>query len=693
MKPLNTTGILYAFPIFIGAFLLFQVQPLMGKFILPWFGGSADVWTACMVFFQVLLLGGYLYAHLSRLLLPPKMQRILHLLLLAGAVAALPILPAASSRPQTIDHPSLQILLLLARSVGLPFFVLASTGPLLQHWFSRSHPDASPYWLYALSNAASLLALISYPFVFEPLLSRAAIAWIWSVILIGFAVFCGICAITSLRRDGSNPSLGFHNPESAGGDCPLSIAALPCWIALPAVASVELLAVTAKITQDIAPVPFLWILPLMLYLLSFILCFQSERLYFRPLWVSLFLLGLIAMGGAKYYSSRISDLAQIGVYLTALFACCMVCHGELYRLRPPPVKLTHYYLMIAAGGALGGIFVGGIAPRIFNTYLELPLGMLACCLLVFWLDKRPAFSRRPWRRWFWIAAISLAGCAAILLENSPAPGRGIPVLQRRNFFGVLTLWERNPNDPDRRHWLIQHGTTFHGMQFTDPQKQRWPTAYYGPQSGAGLALKCLPKQSHRRIGVVGLGAGTLAAYAKPHDLLCFYEINPAVQELAQTRFSYLSQCPGEVQIVMGDARLSLERQAPQQYDILLLDAFSSDAIPVHLLTVEAFETYLRHLRPDGVLAFHVSNMNLDLPRVVQRIARHVRMPSLFIHSAGSSKQGTLSSKWILLSRNREFLDRKELLDAAEPDGDRIPPTDLWTDDHINLLQIFHFRSN
>jgi len=493
MKLFKTTWILYAFPVFLGAFLLFQVQPLMGKFILPWFGGSAEVWTSCMLFFQILLLGGYAYAHLSRVFLPPKIQAVLHLLLLTGAVAAIPIIPSASSRPQSFDHPSIQILLLLARNVGLPYFVLASTGPLLQHWFSRTHPGVSPYRLYALSNAASLLALVSYPFLFEPLLNRAAQAQLWSAILIGFAIFCGICSVVSVLGRNSTPPNDPKNPAESTDPKILPGRTLFFWIALPAVASVELLAVTAKITQDIAPVPFLWILPLTLYLLSFIICFENERFYIRPLWVSLFLLCLIAVSVIWVYGNHISDLVQIGFYLAALFTCCMVCHGELFQLRPPPAKLTHYYLLIAAGGALGGAFVGGIAPRIFKTYMELHLGLLACCLLVFLLDKRPAFTHHPWRRKFWITAMLLAGFAAVLLDGVQSSNMGIPLLHQRNFFGVLTLLQQNQNIPELNSLVLQHGTTFHGKQFADPAKQLLPTSYYGKQSGVGLTLERVPR--------------------------------------------------------------------------------------------------------------------------------------------------------------------------------------------------------
>lgn len=674
---------IFAPAVFLGAFLLFQVQPLIGKYILPWFGGSPEVWTTCMLFFQVFLLGGYAYAHFIARYLKPRTQAVVHVVFIVAALAMLPIIPSAGWKPQGADLPTLRILLLLSACIGLPYFVLSATGPLMQNWFHRTNPTASPYRLYSLSNAGSLLALISYPFLIEPAFSRATQANIWSWSLGAFAIFAGVCAVRLWK---SNPLKNRQMSEANLSKQSPKLGTRLLWLALPAGASVELLAVTNKICQDVAVIPFLWILPLCIYLLSFIICFHHERWYVRPVFLGVFILSIIAVAFVRAWNVDLSVIQQIVMYSAVLFACCMVCHGELYRLRPAPQRLTGYYLMIATGGAIGGVFVAVIAPLVFNTYLELHLGLLACCLFVLLADEKSVL-RRGSRRWVWTGLIVAVGVVAVFAEGHRGDANKIAVSNTRNFFGVLTVWENDRADPAMHRYVLQHGTTFHGLQFVDPGKHSQPVAYFGKNSGAGLAIRFFRRKENRHIGVVGLGVGTIAAYGKKGDRIRFYEINPDVERIARTRFSYLNDCQADVDVIMGDARLSMEAEPAQNFDLLILDAFSSDAVPVHLLTVEAFEIFLRHLKSDGVIAMHVSTVHLDLQSVIWKMARHLNLKTAWIQNDEDEAEGIFASDWIILTRDGSFINQKAIQASAtapRSDFDRI---DLWTDEHINLFQI------
>lgn len=680
--------VFFAPAVFLGAFLLFQVQPLIGKYILPWFGGGSEVWTVCMLFFQVLLLAGYAYAHMSVSYLRPRLQAGLHAVLLIAALAALPIIPADTWKPASGENPTIAILLLLTASVGLPYLVLAATGPLLQRWFTRLAGGLSPYRLYSLSNAASLLALLSYPLLVEPTMTRTVQARLWSAGLAVFVVLCGLCAALLWRGGSPAEPSGKALADDGRPDKSTAPAVTTCllWLALPAVASVELLAVTNKICQDVASVPFLWVGPLSLYLLSFVICFHHRKWYVRKFFLAAFVISLVAAALAKAYASQLTALQTIAIYSFVLLACCMVCHGELFRIRPNPIRLTGYYLTIAAGGAIGGILVAIIAPLVFDSYLELPLGLLACCLLVLLVDTSDAMGRR---RWIYIVLILAVGLTAIVVDRKPhAPGQRA-VLSLRNFYGVLTIWDKDAADPAMHRLIMQHGTTFHGLQFISPAKRLWPTAYYGRRSGIGLVMQRLEPGRPRRVGVVGLGVGTIATYGKPGDVIRFYEINPQVVRLAKKWFSYLSSCRAAVDVVMGDARSSMASEQPQNYDVLVLDAFTSDSVPVHLLTSEAFDLYLKHLAPGGVIAAHVSTVHLDLQGVLWQQAMHHGLSAAWIQSAGNERMGTFTADWMLLSRSRNFLDTPAVRSAESKPRPAWNDLDLWTDERVNLLQILH----
>ena len=545
---------IYSLTIFLSAFLLFQVQPLISKFILPWFGGTPAVWTTCMLFFQVLLFGGYTYAHLSNSRLGQRAQAFVHLGLLIVGCLALPIVPAMAWKPTGQEQPTWRIVLLLAATVGVPFFVLSSTGPLLQGWFSRTHAGRSPYRLYSLSNIGSLLALVTYPFAFDLWFPVPIQARLWSWGFGAFALLCGACAMglaiharTRAAADMAEQSAQQPKPAESFFDQRPTVGTRFLWFALAMVPSILLLATTNQVCLDVASVPFLWVLPLTLYLLSFILCFDGDRWYSRkymlPATVGALLMVLMVLNSGVDAAIEL----QLVSHFLALFLCAMFCHGELVRLKPATRYLTSFYLLISAGGAAGGIFVGVLAPLIFPNYFELHFGLFACAvLLLAVLDadpRSPYFNFRP--RWAWgVMLIGLGAYGSALAYHAGQQCNGV-VAARRNFYGVLRVRESSvrfgeePKESIEPTWTLMNGGIMHGVQFQDDRLRRLPTSYYTPDSGIGLALGGDPADpaakaaKPRRVGLVGLGVGTLATYARPGDVFRFYEINAAVPEIAQ----------------------------------------------------------------------------------------------------------------------------------------------------------------
>ena len=674
----------YAMTIFVGAFLLFQVQPLIAKYILPWFGGGPGVWTTCMLFFQVLLLGGYAYAHFTSRWLRPRTQAVVHLVLLAAALAFLPITPADAWKPMGAENPVLRILALLAVSVGLPYFVLSATGPLMQQWFTRTSPGRSPYRLYALSNAGSLLALVSYPFFFETHFARKTQAGMWAGGLVAFVIFCGYCAL-KLWKSETRPDAATL-PRSDAPTLPTLTRLL--WLLLPACASVLLLATTNKICQDVAVIPFLWVLPLALYLLSFIICFDSPRWYLRfPFGLAL-LLSLCWICWALPKGTETSLRVLVAGYSFCLFAGCMVCHGEVYRLRPDPKHLTFFYLLIAAGGALGGVLVAVVAPLVFNDYQELPLGYLLCgaLLLAVWMRERQAATGQ-YRIGFAGGGLLVLVFLALLMRQRADKFGDALVEKRRSFYGVLAVVEDAKDNSMFHHFSLWHGSTLHGLQFVDPAAATWPTLYYEQSSGAGRALLSLPHRD-RRIGLVGLGVGTLAAYARTNDYCRFYEIDPEVMRMATRYFTYAGHCAGKVDCVIGDARLSLEREPAERFDLLALDAFSGDSIPVHLLTKEAFAVYDRHMNTNGIIAVHTSNNYLDLEPLLVHLAAELKYHVAVVEAHPPPDQWWVRQTiWILLSHSPEALTGRGISEAARPPETNSERVRVWTDDFSSLFQV------
>ena len=748
--------ILYGVTIVTSAFLLFLVQPIVAKQILPWFGGTAAVWTVCVVFFQAVLLAGYAYAHgLTRT--TARTQARVHLLLLLLSLASLPIIASPGWKPSGDADPTWRIAGLLAATIGLPYFLLSSTGPLLQRWFADDTASASSrasvYRLFALSNVGSLVGLLSYPFAVEPYAGLRAQSWGWSAGYACFAVACGACAWRAHGRV-SAPLPVSHPLDGRRidpGEADATVQTAPTlgrylfWLVCAALGSMLLLASTNHITQNVASIPFLWVLPLSLYLLSFVVVFEGRGgrgWYDRRGWLGLVMAGIVAMAWTlSAHRGVLSIYYALPIYCVGLFVACVFCHGELARTRPAPAWLTQFYLCIAAGGALGGLFVALVAPRLFVNYWEAPVALVALCVLA-WVP----IEARPLRAWAFGLPLAAVASAAVLLAGGGAtftaarvslPGadatwitgalilvaaaifvvatwRRWPVAilatalvctsfyavryyrfltedtirASRNFYGALRVRQNGTGAGARRDLL--HGTILHGDQYQNGDRRRLATTYYGPGSGIAVALHRLrPDGQALDVAMIGLGTGTLTAWGRPGDRYRIYELNPDIVTIARRDFSYLADSRADIGIVMGDARLSMERELADRsalpFDIIAVDAFSSDSIPVHLITREALAVFLHHLKPDGIVAFHVSNRFLKLAPVVQQLATDAGARSIDIIDDPDEDE-FVSSEWVLVTRNEAFAKDEVVTKLATP-IEPIPDLPMWTDQFNNLFKI------
>jgi spermidine synthase len=665
--------------IFLSAFLLFQVQPLIGKMILPRFGGVAAVWSAALLFFQLVLLVGYTYAHCSIRYLTARAQTWVHVGLLAASCALLPIVPSPAWRSSAMGDPTVQILTVLATTIGLPYLLLAATSPLLQAWSVRRSGSGMPYRLFALSNFGSMLALVSYPLLIEPQLTLRQQAHAWSGAYALFALLCAALAWGSRRDTGAVSSSG------TAGDQPTErppMAQLLLWVGLAACGSTLLVAVTNHLTQNIAAIPLLWVVPLAVYLVTFIVAFESDRAYRRWIFLPWLAPALGLMAYLIYaYSGNTPIQWMIPAFVFGLFICCMVCHGELARRKPGARHLTLFYLMVALGGALGGVLVAVVAPRVFHSYLELPVGLVACAVLaaiVLWNVKIPILGVWALR---YALVIGVGVLAGHLAHQESLHARGARLLAR-NFYGVVEV-----RDAASSARFLLHGTIIHGSQLLDEGKRYRATTYFGANSGVGRALRALESRGAIRVGILGLGAGVLSTYGREGDVYRIYEINPLVVQIAQTEFTFYSHSPADKRILVGDARLVLERQASQQFDLLAVDAFSSDAVPIHLLTREALALYFRHLKPDGILALNVSNRYVDLIPVFARAAREFDKQAMVVWDNGFEAAYLAPSIWVLLTSDAAWFKSPSFENADLTRAVAPPHFRLWTDDYSNLIRI------
>ncbi len=682
--------LLFATTVFLSAFLLFQIQPIVAKMILPWFGGSSSVWSVCIVFFQTALLAGYAYVHLLHKTLKPHRQALLHGVLLLISLALLPVAANPEWKAAAIDTPTLAVLGVLAGAVGVPYVLLSTTGPLMQAWYAQtvgSGAGAQPYRLYALSNLASMLALLSYPVLVEPAMAVGHQALVWSAGYGAFALACGATAVFVWRH---LSALALAGPGLAASPAPGSPAAQPVaepiklsecalWIALAATPSLLLLALTRHLTQDVAPIPFLWVLPLALYLLSFIFVFDAPRYYVRWLFMGALPLAFLAVD--RVLDGGIDIEWQVVLLCTALFVFCMVCHGELVRRKPPVQHLTLFYLMMSVGGALGGLFVGLVAPVVFTAYFELPLGLWMCAALVLgvtWRELRPL--------WRGVLLVALLAYGVRLGMTSVEYVRGYLSVER-NFYGQLRV-SQDVDDALGPTRMMRHGRIAHGEQALNPPYRTQASAYYCERSGIGRVIRALPADRPHHIGVLGTGVGTLVAYGRAGDRYRLYEINEQVIALAERDFTYLKDTAASFTHVLGDGRLMMEAESPQAFDVLAMDAFSGDSVPAHLLTIEAMRSYIRHLRPDGLLALHITNKYLNMRPVVAAAAAELGwVARIFEVPAGLGDPMCRRSTWVVLMRPEQAAALSPALAEHGQVLAATPGFRLWTDSYYNLLGI------
>lgn len=681
--------LLYAVTIFLSAFLLFQVQPLIAKIILPWFGGSAAVWSAAMMFFQLSLLAGYGYAHFLGKA-KAKTQMFVHGGLLLISCFLLPILPSPTWKPDAVGDPTLRILMLLAATIGLPYFILSSTTPLLQVWYVRRTGNQVPYRLFALSNFGSMLALLSFPFLVEPNLASPMQAYTWSGLYVAFALLCGYAAWASqeavapvVAAPVATEAVTAEKPAPSFGEMSL-------WVALAACASALLVSVTNHLSANVAPIPLLWVVPLALYLLSFILSFESDKIYQRWLFVPWVAPALGWMAYSIYAAEGNYHIKySIPIFAIGLFLCCMLCHGELALRKPAARYLTSFYLMISVGGALGGIFVALIAPNVFKTFLELPIALTLCGVLAvvsLW-DVEMGLPFVSKESGTWLVRFSLAIGVGLLggyLARMEAQDQKGYHLMVRNFYGALRVRDDDTGTEYATRNLL-HGTINHGSERLAEADKYKVGSYYGPNSGIGRTMAEKQAQGPIRYGVVGLGAGVMSGYSRKGDYVRIYEINPIVPVIAKSEFSYFPHSEADKDILMGDARLVMEKQESPQYDVLVIDAFSSDAIPVHLLTKESFELYGKLLKPNGVLAVHISNRYLDLAPVCQKGADALKRHAMVVYDEGD--QYSNSTTWVLIAADENFFQGAAFMGANIYPP--MVPKDFraWTDDYSNIVSI------
>ena len=680
---------LFAFTAFLSAFLLFWVQPLLGHFILPWFGGSPSVWTLCLLFFQSILVFGYFYSHLLQKKSLGEKSLWIHGSLLALSCLFLPVIPDESWRPTTGADPSLRILGLLFVTVGLPYVLLSATAPLLHAWHAARSNDAQGYRLYAWSNGGALAALVLYPMVLAPNLGRVAQSKIWAgayLLLVLSLVRCGWSARRNKAGESEVAEASWFPPPPAGDRV--------LWILLPLLGTLLLTSITQAISQDIGVVPLLWVLPLALYLLSHILAFADKRLYSKKLGRWGAWLACLTLTYALHREHKAGAIEQLILHNGGLFLLCWMFHGELARLKPEGRYVSSFYLSMAVGGALGGCLVGFIAPQVFSSYVELHIGLIftaVTLMVVLWRDSESAFFQGR-RLWAW-AILGLACVSMTWFLAANIEGRHKKTLfVSRGFFGALqvkTYALRSAPDDRIRHLL--DGRISHGYQYLDPEKRNLPTAYFVEESGVGLAMLYRPDDEGRNFGVLGLGVGTLASYTDPGDSISFYELNPDVVGVAKRYFSFLEDAAGVVNISEGDGRLALERAPYQGFDVLVLDAFSSDAVPTHLLTQEAMKVYWSHMDPKGILAINVTNRHINLLPVIQGHARDLQIPAIFVRHKAKSIMGSYVSHWILMSTNEDFLGWPPIaMNTSKPPVGHQGPI-LWTDDHAPVLPLLFDR--
>ena len=680
--------------VFTSAFLLFMVQPIIAKQILPWFGGSSAVWTTCMVFFQMVLLMGYGYTDWVVRRLDQRKQAILHTVLVLISLAWLPIVAGDHWKPGPDTEPSVRILLLLLATVGLPYFLLSTTGPLVQAWVAKTHPQVKVYRLFALSNLASLISLLCYPPLIEPNINLQAQAVAWSGLYGLFALLVIVSAWQTLRAQTAGKTVdSAHSAASSSAAAPQRRQVV-LWYLLATLGSVLLLSFTNHMTQNIASVPFLWIVPLVIYLATFILVFdvggarsQSgwyARQWFMPLLMVLLL--ITAYGMVEGYASTMNIYVALPLFCVLLFVACMFCHGELAAMRPEPQHLTRFYLALSVGGAIGGLLVGVLAPLVFNSFAELPLALMACALLatyLWWQSPSTPVSKSAAQA-VTAAAVGISAVTGWYLWDYSRPSPET-IVSKRDFYGTLSVTQTGPLEDKNTLRHLYHGTISHGWQYTDAQLRTKPISYFGPGAGISRVLDFYAQQRPSiDVGILGLGIGVLAAYGRETDNYRIYELVPSVLDIAKKYFWYLTDAKAKVSYSLGDGRLNLERDPPQQFDMLSIDAFSSDSVPMHLMTVEALRVYQKQIKPDGAIVYNVTNRLINLAPMVKLLAEQEGMTAILI-SDKAARGDYYQTDFVIVTRNPKLIADARLKDAVPIQA--LPGLKVWTDHHNNLFDV------
>lgn len=693
--------LLFATTMGVAGFLLFQVQPMLAKYILPWFGGAATTWIVCMLFFQMALLAGYAYAYALTRPMTASQQAIAQIILLLLVLALLPITPAESWKPTDAGDPTWRIVALLAATVGGPYLVLATTSPLITRWFANIAPQSNPSQLFAISNFGSFLGLLSYPFAFEGLLSTGAQTRLWSIAFALYAALFAICAFVAWRAPAATIANGGATMPSR--DKPLEAGRIARWIALGALASILLLATTNQITQWSAVIPFLWIAPLALYLLSFVLAFGRQhggdiRWYALAF---LILAAIVLVAGRPDTPTRfVTDFA---LHIVTLFAGCMVCHVEVVRLQPGPRQLPAFYLALSIGGAIGGLLVALGAPLIFSDYREFPLVLVAIALLsaaILWRD-RAAHS------FAWLRPASALGAVAFVAGLSlmlwREIGQASDIVDRaRNFYGVVSIVRDKMDDPEEASLVMRQAGVDQGSQYFKAERRLEPACAFNEDSGLGKALRFNARRradpnAPLRIGVLGLGAGMVAGLGKPGDVMHYYELNPAVLDLVNKHFTFVRDGKAKTDVALGDGRLTMERelkaQGSQKFDVLVINAFRGASPPMHLMTAEAYETYLAHLAPDGVLAVNFELDTFEIAPLHRGLAQRFNIGVRWLETVDSEADCGDGVSWALYTRDNAFWNVPDIRAATSPWRDKSESTLLWTDASSNLMSIVNWSGS
>ena len=671
---------LFLFIIFCSAFLLFQIQPILTKELLPKFGGSASVWSAGMFFYQAVLLCGYLYAHmLSKFKL--KLQFGIHSLLLIASLVL--TFPENNLMLSARVPPVFQVMIDLAQQVGLAFFLLASTSVLMQHLHYRTSNNSIPYHWYALSNFASLVALISYPFVLEIHFSVFTHKQFWFLLYASVAI-AKISLIVLLWRYKE-----VQREVSACEQAPtIKIRRLLLWFTLSATSSIMLIATTQMISTNIPPMPMVWILPLVIYLTSYTFCFSSKKTYQRALLLPLLIFAVLAGAMLYFIGSQFNAISQLILFSLVLLICCLICHGELRFHAPNNGSMTLFYVAIALGGAVGSLFTAVVAPMLFERMGEYILA-LTLVLMLYALIK---ISHSPKQKLVqqtlgWAGVCSIFITSYLALESR---FEQYDIANHRNFYGYIAVKDvKVGNIAERR---LVDGTTVHGSQ---PLKDATNigSSYYQHDSGVGEVINYLKQQEKLNIGIIGLGAGVLASYSRPNDQFHFYELNPAVYTMAKTHFSYLNNAQGSIQVEISDGRQALQKRLAQKaslLDAIIIDAFSSDVIPAHLLTQEAFQIYWQALKPDGLVLLHISNNHIDLTPVLAAHGRHFDKELIRFHKSGEL-QNSYGSEWVAISnRTASFSSLISIAKAQRIENNFIENPITWTDSHYSVLPLIKY---